>query len=294
MSLLSDFFDKKGFGFERRGRQTAAEPSPLMERADFSEPSVFRPENMLRESRRQKRLAEGKLPSICILDPDGDIVNHVRDRFSATRSAHWACFHTSLWEWTHQGVRYGIVGSAVGGSFSVLVAEQLFVSGCELLISIASAGRIGEANHLHDRILIERALRDEGTSHHYLEPALFAEADGELIALATRAIENRGCRAMVGSTWTTDAPFRETAETIEYRRLQGLLVVEMEAAALYAFSRACNKPVLCIAHVTNQLGRFEGDFEKGENEGACGSLDLVTAIAEAWLETHNHVSLALS
>ena len=256
--------------------------SPLLDRLDHDAPSVFRPENMLREARRQKGLTPGDVPSFCILDPDGDIVQFVRRERGARRSEHWACYHTQLWEWTEGGLRYGIVGSAVGGAFAVLVAEQLFASGCDLLISIASAGRLGEVHTAEDRIVIERALRDEGTSHHYLKPEPYAEAEAELVAFAWSAASQAGCKVRKGATWTTDAPFRETASTIAQRKAQGLIVVEMEAASLYAFATACARPVLCIAHVTNELGCINGDFEKGELQGACISLDLVYAIATAW------------
>jgi purine-nucleoside phosphorylase len=83
-----------------------------------------------------------------------------------------------------------------------------------------------------------------------------------------------------GTTWTTDAPYRETEAAIEAARAQGILAVEMEAAALYAFAQARAKPVLCFAHVTNQMGQT-GDFEKGEANGATASLALVHAVADA-------------
>jgi purine-nucleoside phosphorylase len=60
-----------------------------------------------------------------------------------------------------------------------------------------------------------------------------------------------------GATWTTHAPFRETATAIEQARREGILAVEMEAAALYAFAQARRKPVVCFAHVTNQMGNIE-------------------------------------
>jgi len=63
--------------------------------------------------------------------------------------------------------------------------------------------------------------------------------------------------ATAGATWTTDAPFRETQQAIEAALQAGILAVEMEAAALYAFARARNRAVLCFAHVTNQMGRIE-------------------------------------
>jgi purine-nucleoside phosphorylase len=64
----------------------------------------------------------------------------------------------------------------------------------------------------------------------------------------------------------------------------GILAVEMEAAALYAFARARNRPVLCFAHVTNQMGRIEGDFEKGAAGGAEESLHVISLAAGRWRE----------
>ena len=71
---------------------------------------------------------------------------------------------------------------------------------------------------------------------------------------------------------------------MQYKDAQeaGILAVEMEAAALYAFAAARLQPVLCIAHVTNQMGRIEGDFEKGVADGAEESLRVITSIARAW------------
>jgi len=257
--------------------------APLLERKDHGAPSVFRPENMLREARRQKALGSAAVPPVCMIDPDGDIVSHVRRAFAATPCESWACYHTRMWEWTVGGVRCGIIGQVVGGSFSVLVAEQLFASGCGLLVNIASAGQITDVGPPPYHILIERALRDEGTSYHYLPPSAYVEADPALIGLAAQAFGRAGRPVHRGATWTTDAPFRETAEAIEFRRCQGILAVEMEAAALYAFAAACARPVICLAHVSNQLGRIEGDFEKGEGNGAASSLDLMTTLAAAWV-----------
>ena len=260
------------------GRQLA----PLLAREDHDRPSVFRPENMLREARNQKGLAPCCVPSVCVLDPDGDIVEHVKARHGARRSSSWACYHTTLWEWNAAGRRYGIIGSAVGGSFAVLVAEELFASGCEVLVSIASAGQIAPVARPPYYVLIERALRDEGTSYHYLPATRYAVADPALITLAANAFEQAGCPVRTGPTWTTDAPFRETAEAIELRRREGILAVEMEAAALYAFSVAQRRPVVCLAHVSNQLGRVEGDFTKGDGNGACSSMELLSAFSKLW------------
>ncbi len=260
------------------------EESPLLSRDDFAARSVLEPQNMLRESRRQKGLPRGSVPEVCILDPDADIVRYVRSVNGATPCPTWACYHTEMWEWRHCGRRVGIVGGAVGGSFAVLVAEQLMASGCELLVSIASAGKISPALELPAYVLIERALRDEGTSHHYLPISSFVEADERLVARAEAAIRSKGFHIVRGTTWTTDAPFRETEAMIAARQRQGVLTVEMEAASLLAFSKARHFPLVCAAHVTNQLGRREGDFEKGELNGSSQSLSLALAVADDWRE----------
>ena len=254
--------------------------SPILSRADFHQPSVFMPENLLREARRQKGVERMHAPPICVLDPDGDIVRHLRET-GARRQTDWACYHTDMWEWQAGGTRYGIVGGAVGASFAVLIAEQLFASGCELLISIASAGTITASELAVDHVLIERAIRDEGTSYHYLPPARFARADAALVARAEAGVRLAGLHVLRGTSWTTDAPFRETASAISANRALGAVTVEMEAAALYAFAQARGKAVLCLAHVTNQLGCVDGDFEKGHDNGAQRALALVDAIAAA-------------
>ncbi|NVO17034.1 MAG: nucleoside phosphorylase [Rhodoplanes sp.] len=256
--------------------------TPLLARRDHHRPSVFRPENMLREARRQKGLGAGRVPRVCVLDPDGDICDHVRRHRDARPSGAWACYHTRLWEWEQDGVPHGIVGCAVGGSFSVLVAEQLFVSGCEFLISIASAGQIADTVPPPCYILIARALRDEGTSHHYVPPAEYARLDPALQTLSINAFRDAGIAVQVGASWTTDAPFRETAEMIAARKSAGILTVEMEAAALYAFAEARDVPVVCLAHVSNQLGCVDGDFEKGDGNGVLGSMALISTLTSAW------------
>jgi len=130
-------------------------------------------------------------------------------------------------------------------------------------------------------IIIDRALRDEGTSYHYLPPAEYSHADSSLVSLAERVLsEDKSVR--VGATWTTDAPFRETESAIATAKSAGILAVEMEAAALYAFAQARGKAVLCFAHVTNQMAQIEGDFEKGAADGAEAALRVIARTAAEW------------
>lgn len=257
---------------------------PILRRKDPAAPSVFTPESLLREARRQKRLGVAAVPEVCVLDPDGDMVRHLLANGRARRHGGWACYHSDLYAFDHNGLGYGIVGCVVGAAYAVLVAEELFASGCKLLLSMTSAGQIRPVQAPPYFIVIDRALRDEGTSYHYLPPADYSAADQALVRLGREALAAAGIAVQVGATWTTDAPFRETAGAIAAATAAGLLAVEMEAAALYAFATARGKPVLCFAHVTNRMGRVAGDFEKGVADGAAASLEVISLAARRWRE----------
>ena len=209
---------------------------PILGKKDTSAPSVFQPDALLREARRQKGLPVATVPRACILDPDGDIVRRLLQTNRATLFENWACYHTSLYTFTLGAETVAVVGCVVGAPFAVLVAEELFASGCRFLISLTSAGQIVPVDSPPYFVIIDRSLRDEGTSHHYTPPSEYSEADAQLIASAARALSNIGVHAVVGSSWTTDAPFRETADAIAAARAKGALAVEMESAALYAFA----------------------------------------------------------
>jgi purine-nucleoside phosphorylase len=110
------------------------------------------------------------------------------------------------------------------------------------------------------------------------------EADAALLSIVEEALATTSDPVERGATWATDAPYGETLEAIATARANGILAVEMEAAALYAVAEARCKPELCFAYVTKQMGQ-SGDFEKGEANGAIASLALVRVVAKACLGT---------
>lgn len=260
--------------------QTKPKQVPILRQKAYDAPSAFMPENLLREARRQKGVPEGNVPRVCVLDPDGDIVRYLRSSGSLRRNRHWACYHTDLFEFERGGRTFGIIDCAVGASFAVLVAEELFASGCELLISVTSSGQIVPKGDPPYFILIDRALRDEGTSYHYLPPSNYSDLSAT-IRRRLAGVFDSAIPVHTGSTWTTDAPFRETEAAIEAAREEGVLAVEMEAAALYAFAEAREKAVVCFAHVTNQMAVVPGDFEKGEEYGSRDALRILVLAADA-------------
>ncbi len=244
----------------------------------YEDPSVFLPENLLRESRRQKNKKECDVPLFCVLDPDGDLVDYLIKKNLATKNECWACYHSTLYSFESDNKTIGIIPCVVGSPYAVLVAEQLFVSGCRLLISITSAGIIKEQQSQKRFTLITEAIRDEGTSYHYLPPEQPSTLNKEIRRiLQVHSLSNQS-PFFEGRSWTTDAPYRETQRAIQARIQQNITCVEMEAAALYALSAFKKYPIICFANLTNSMAQTEGDFEKGEESGSLDTLELIRFI----------------
>ncbi len=268
--------------------------APLFAPRDYEAPSLFTPQNLLREARRQKGLPEGRVPEICVFDPDGDLVDFLQASGRVRRHPTWACYHTVLETFAQDEIEYRIVGRVVGAPFAVLVAEELFASGCQLLISITSAGQILPMGQPPYVILIDKALRDEGTSYHYLPPAPYSHLHPALREMVSAHWDHGLVSLYVGASWATDAPFRETEALIAQRRAEGILAVEMEAAALYAASQARQYQIICFAHVTNQMGQAEGILKRGRlREAKPLCLSLVRLLAPGDKERLNRHSQAI-
>lgn len=250
---------------------------------DYLAPSVFQPESVLREARRQKDLPSIPVPDVCLLDPDGDVVRYLKKSGRGSLHPGWACYHTEMWVVEVEGVEIGVVGMAVGAPFAVLVAEQLAASGAGLTISITSAGRIVPVADPPYFVLIDRARRDEGTSDHYAAPEEWSHLPPALLDRLEHAFGALDEPVIAGASWTTDAPYRETAPALRQAEEWGVLCVEMEAAALYTYAAARERDVVCLAHITNTLAIDGDDFEKGAENGALEALALTSLVARALL-----------
>jgi uridine phosphorylase len=244
----------------------------------YQEQSVFLPENLLREARRQKKIQECNIPKICLLDLDGDLANYLINKNLAIKNDCWACYHSVLYTFPLDDTEVGIIPCVVGASYAVLVAEQLFVSGCQLLISVTSAGIIKQPENAKRFALITYSIRDEGTSYHYLPIGQPSVLNKEIENLLNGFEQKNNCPFFAVSSWTTDARYRETPTAIETMRQQNITCVEMEAAALYAFAECKEYKIICFAHLTNSMAQTKGDFEKGEEFGSIDTLNLLSFV----------------
>jgi hypothetical protein len=155
---------------------------PILRDKHYAAASAFTPESILREARRQKGLTGSLVPAVCVLDPDGDMVRQLKAAGRARKDEGWACYHTELYRVDEAGIELGMVPCAVGASFAVLIAEQLFACGCKLLISVTSSGQLAEirrmrgiAAHIH-HILARR--REHAATHTAVRTGVRVGAPG--------------------------------------------------------------------------------------------------------------------
>ncbi len=128
-----------------------------------------------------------------------------------------------------------VVLTNFGGGSPIMVelAEELVAMGARRMVTMTWGGILQPEIKAGDIVVCNRALRDDGTSHHYLPHEKFIDADAQLAEELASAIRARGAACTIGSTWTTDAPYRETLEEIKAYQAEGVKTVEMESAGLF-------------------------------------------------------------
>ena len=122
----------------------------------------------------------------------------------------------------------------IGAPAAAAQLEVLSSLGVHDFLSLGTAGGLGPDQAPGDVVLLTGALRDEGVSYHYAAPGAAVVADRDLTEALAKRLGEAGITFTSGSTWTTDASYRQTREEIAQYRRQGILTVEMEAAALFA------------------------------------------------------------
>lgn len=125
--------------------------------------------------------------------------------------------------------------------------------GVKEIVIMGSVGGLGKTLKISDLVLCTKALRDEGTSHHYLKNSKYISSNKELTERFGRYLDDEGINFTAGPTWTIDAPYMETAEEVLKYYMQGILTVEMEAAALFAVAKKRNIKVAALFVVSDLL-----------------------------------------
>ncbi len=155
--------------------------------------------------------------------------------------------------------RKAAVLTSFGGGAPMVVelAEELVAMGARRLLLMTWGGTLQKDLKAGDIVVINQAIRDEGTSHHYLPSGKYVQADEDLVQRLSRAIHEHGAACSVGTTWTTDAPYRETREEVQQYQAEGVKTVEMEAAGLFTVGKVRGIPAAAVVVVMDSLASYE-------------------------------------
>jgi uridine phosphorylase len=184
--------------------------------------------------------------------------------------------------WRREGTDVGFVtGFGIGAPAAAMVLEELVELGATRFVSLGFAGALANDLDFDDVVVCSKALRDEGVSHHYLAPARYAFPSTALSAQLLRALSHDDEPVSEGPSWTIDAIFRETtAEATAYRD-EGILTVDMEAAALFAVGEVLGVDVAAIFAISDHLlAHDEWTLAPGRKRGEGGLGRLVDAAIE--------------
>jgi uridine phosphorylase len=156
----------------------------------------------------------------------------------------------------------GICGNfGIGAPSIAILLEQFAAFGVNKFISIGTAGALQKDLKIGNIVVCDRAIRDEGTSYHYIQAEKYSRPSEELNKKIRRVIEKMGLEYVIGTSWTTDAVYRETIKEIEHYKEEGVLTVDMEASAIFAVAHALNVDAGAIFTISDYLSDYLGDGE---------------------------------
>jgi uridine phosphorylase len=232
--------------------------SPLLE-FDASPRAFIEPSETVRPT---------DVPAACVVTFFGDAVRRLVDSRRARVIAEnaWEDGPHPLLEFEHEGRRVAILHSGVGAPLAAGLLEQVIAMGCRAFVVCGGAGALRPGLTRGHLVVVESALRDEGTSHHYAPASRCIDADPVATAALRATLTERGVQFLAGRTWTTDAPYRETPDKIASRRSEGCITVDMEAAALIAVAAFRGLPLAQVLYAGDDLSGEQWDHRSWQTQ----------------------------
>ncbi len=180
------------------------------------------------------------------------------------------------------GGTVGVIGGfGIGAPAATSALESLAAIGVRRFVSMGTAGALRPGLDTGDVVVCDRAVRDEGVSHHYLPPAQWAEPSPGLTDRFHRCLDDAGLAPTTGAAWTIDAPFRETVAEARHYAAEGVSVVEMEAAALFSVAQVRGVEVASAFAISDSLADGEWVPQFGHPRLADSLLRMVPAAVAA-------------
>jgi uridine phosphorylase len=180
------------------------------------------------------------------------------------------------------GGTVGVVGGfGIGAPAAVSILEMLAALGVTRFVGVGTAGALQASLDTGAVVVCDRAVRDEGVSHHYVASGRWAEPSPALTDRLHACLDEAGLAPITGGAWTIDAPFRETVAEAKHYAGEGVAVVEMEASALFTVARVRGVEVASAFAVSDSLADGEWTPQFGDPRVAGSLTRMVPAAISA-------------
>ena len=214
--------------------------------------ALFHPEDNVAYARDGGMLEGYRAPEGIILCYQRSVLEHSRSTEDFDHGPP-VPLHRGLYTLPSTDHRVGVLGGfGFGAPVAALLMEDFIALGTERFVSIGTAGGLQPDRSVGDIVLCNRAIRDEGVSHHYVAPGKYADASIELTRRLGDEFARGGTSYTTGSAWTIDTPYRETLEEVRQYQEEGVECVEMEAAAVFSVA-TCRSVQIASAFVISDL-----------------------------------------
>ncbi len=212
-----------------------------------------------------------EVPPHCLITYFGEVIERLFKEGRLTKVAQLfsATVTLPVYIMEHDGQPIGIIQGYVGSAGAAAQLEELIALGFVRFFACGAAGALQKGISLGALIVPNAAIRDEGTSYHYMAPSREVACDPRVLDTVTGCLRKRHIPYILGKTWTTDAFYRETEEKIALRRSEGCICVEMETAAFFAVSRFRNVAFGQMLYGGDDLSGIEWDSRK---YNSCGDI----------------------
>lgn len=170
-----------------------------------------------------------------------------------------------VYETVIDSTRIAFFHPGVGAPLCTGLLEFVIQLGCKKFIAVGSAGAVQSNLRPYQIVIPVSAVRDEGTSYHYLPPSREVASNPVVVKIIETELKRRNINYIKAKTWTTDAYYRETPAKIELRRNEGCATVEMEAAAFFAVAQFRNvlfgQMLLCGDDISGESWKVHDDVD---------------------------------
>ncbi len=219
----------------------------IFQRAEISEPALFSPSDTTRRA--------DDFPEICVSTFSENIIQKFSSLNTTEKIAelYTANGITPIYKIRYKNTAIAFYQSRVGAPACAAGFEEVIAMGAKKFVLFGSCGVLDDDRVKNNIIIPTSAVRDEGTSYHYIAPSAEIEADARAVQILENVLTNCGYSYVKGKTWTSDAIYRETISAIWERRQEGCLTVEMECASMLAVSKYRRIPFIQFLYGADNL-----------------------------------------